>query len=491
MNKKTILLAILITIGIGNAMNNYAQELMGKWIIPTMITNPNHAYLTYELEFYCDGTIGYQNNLLAPSLNGSDYHSFSGGGYNENLGAEFYCIDKYLCYETNSPAWIDPMDGLEPEFQIIPKPATSGEYYTFFSRKSDHHAGWACYREVYVDPANGDVTYGGIQQLRTGDYDRGYSSFAITEEVNNARYIYNCSTEEDGVSIADLSRWTIDSYGISSQEIVLQAGGVLSNNQFDAYNLELSTTIVNNEEVNVFAWIHRDDGINDVQELIVLIDTYPTQIIKEINPGLGRIGGIEFSDCEENIVYLSTSTSGLVKINYMDYQQPSDVMSVPGAASNDFNHTYVQRAPDGHIYAVSNSGYTLGRLYQYEVHDGTDIWSAGEFNPSAFPFLGQVSTYRSLEPNTNYYILPENSKKHIPTLVAYNVGDVSCPGYSDGWIELCISGGAPPYTISCDPPVNFVYNEVTGCYEATGLGEGEYNYTVENSCNNIYTELLY
>lgn len=149
----------------------------------------------------------------------------------------------------------------------------------------------------------------------------------------------------------------------------------------------------------------------------------------------GRIGGIEFSDYNPDYLYVSCPADGLIAINF----QTGDVVQQLNTSS-DYGHTYLQKAPDGHIYGVSNSGHFLGRINQ----------TTGEFEPDVFemPSLGNgniVSAFRVFE-EQKYFILPEDSREYNPFTVEIEPTHVSCPGLVDGSAEAIVTGGQPDFT---------------------------------------------
>lgn len=209
---------------------------------------------------------------------------------------------------------------------------------------------------------------------------------------------------------------------------------------------------------------------------------------QKINLGLGRIGGIEFSAFDENIIYASCADGGIVAVNYIT-GNVENIYSIP--PDHDFGKTFLQTAPDGHIYGVSNNGNQLGRIYQYDVI--ADNKEAGDFVPDAFSFpqYHQVATTKDFGLDGTYYILPENGKTYVPLEAEAFPVDVSCPGYTDGSVKIYVSGGVPfdapddPYTISTVPEITtFEWDEDEQCFEASDLWKAEYTYTITDSFGN-------
>ncbi len=459
-----------------------SQQLLGKWIIPTTKYQAN--FTTHELTFTDDG-VEINSTLMPPTY---DPVEFSAGGYNENYQLNFYVLgeDVYNITAnsgTNYQDWIPSTYGeLHPEYQIIPKPGSQNQYYSFYT--GIVIASKATEIFFYYN----EITYG-TNTLSFSENNRihsnirangGYVAFAISDD----NYLYASTPSSNASSpynLAALRKWEITSTGINFIEsIVDQTTSGLDEQDFDAYNLEVKKEIDNDV---VIAWIHgKDDYANgfDVSELVVVTDgigaKYPL--------GLGRLAGIEFSLYEDNIIYVS-SNSGLYKVNYTN-----GTVIYPAIVQNNFSKTFVQTAPDGHIYAASDDGKTLGRIYQYS--EGS--YNQGDFLATAidFPSDHKISSVCELVNNQEYYILPENHRRLQPLVVDIIFQDVSCPGYTDGWAKVYVEGGAQfsppadPYTIECTthPSVVFTWNSNDNCFEAFNLAEGHYSCVVTDASGN-------
>ncbi|MBU1369621.1 MAG: hypothetical protein KJ754_05630, partial [Bacteroidetes bacterium] len=158
--------------------------------------------------------------------------------------------------------------------------------------------------------------------------------------------------------------------------------------------------------------------------------------------------------------------------------QVSDVY-VP--STPNYSRTYLQTAPDGHIYAVSNDGKKLGRILQYGANVGT--FQADVFQ---FPDNRAVTTYKTFE-DLKYYILPENERVHTPLDVQVTTEPESCPDYYDGRAEIFVSGGVPfddedaPYLISTNPTANWQWDVDDFCFYNYELTAGNYEYTITDN----------
>jgi len=244
-------------------------------------------------------------------------------------------------------------------------------------------------------------------------------------------------------------------------EILTVDNSDLIEDDFSAYNLEMKTEA---DQSLSFAWITGNENLY----------IYTDGEGEEYNPGYGRIAGIEFSSYEPNVLYASCEDEGIVKI---DYTSGNYIATL--ANSDIFGHTYLQTAPDGHIYGVADGGYTLG---QTNMQDG-----AFEANYYSIPNSYKVATYRLFD-NTEYYILPENHRTYDPLIVSVETENETCPGYADGTATICVSGGTPgvppdpEYNIICNGPQGLIstytYDPLSGCFYITGLSAGNYTFEI-------------
>jgi len=466
MKKNIIFIAIMI-IAIANSIN--AQQMYGKWVIPTDASG-NKA--TYELTFWSNGitsdSLDVTSNTYPLEL--------SAGGFSDNYDLQFYILGNQICFGTTSNDWInDNLLTLFPEYQIIKCPGSTNEYFAFSSYAEYHEAMRLSYSTITYNPSTQIASASPPTPFR--EFDGGYGGFAISPKNYSPRYIYAASTESEtpGSTLGGLYKWTIINDGLSQQPtpIVDASHSDISDNDFSAYNLEYKIDD-NNEEV--FAWIHGEGSIED--EIVIVIDGTPNIITH--NPSIGLIGGIEFSALEDNMLYASCDI-GIIKINYIT----GDIIQPP-LVGNDYNKTFLQTAPDGHIYGVSNNGNRLGKIIQWGNNAGSFV-----DNAFIFPAYANVATFSLFNYNNDrYYILPENSNTYSALNVVVDTTDVSCPGASDGEVIIYVSGGVPfippsdAYTITCDPNINFTWNE-DGFFEANNLWEDTYYYTITDDAQPI------
>ncbi len=446
---------------------NQAQ-ILGKWVVPAETERAIYE-LTFTENEILDNTL-----TPVPVWPPGEHLAFSAGGYNGNYETNFYVIDNLLCYGNTNTNWIGTSFNLYPDYQLIRKPQSVNEYYTFFSHYVHHEASSLSWNTMTYNDASGIATASEETILR--EYDYGFAGFAITDEQNNQRFLYTATRDEDGVPLdGSLRKWTISSTGISYEtEIINQNNSPLNDEDFEAYNLELT---INDNNETVIAWINGVTSEGADRIIVVIIgDGAPQVDIYNLNEG--AIGGIEFSSLEDedNMLYASCADKGIVKVNY------TTGAVVETIVTGDYAHTYLQTAPDGHIYGVSNNGYHLGKI---DMQDGS-------FTSNIFSFLyagtyNSIATYFETD-GVKYYILPENERVHNPMSVTLETTAETCPGYADGTATICVTGGTPGvppdddrYTIVCTGPggeVSVAIDDDEDCFYLTELQAGPYTYTI-------------
>jgi type IX secretion system substrate protein len=481
MKSLKLIIIILIT---GLFTNTNAQHVLGRWVIPTRMDGAVNT--THELAFTDTGITSNTLPLVYPE-NYPKEISFSGGGYDANYNLQFYILGDHICYLNDPPAdWVDG-EPLINDFQIINKPDTPNEYYAFYTYVKHSNVFNHVYRQIEME--GGQLVIGDEVDL-TDDVGiiggiNGNIGIYITPDESSPRYLYACLPENNAPGsnhrIGGLRKWEITSNGLIYDSYIVEENSQtypndLDSYDFDAYNLEHSSYMDGNEEIDVFAWIHAVDNTStnqDVEELIIVIDGISTKY----NLSRGRLGGIEFSKFEQDMIYVSTLTDGLIKVNYTNGQVQSTIHT-------DFQRTFLQTAPDGHIYGVKNNGRFLGRIYQYEQ----DGHAAGYFDEEffEFPTYHKVSSTKEFNSGVPYYILPENSNTWTPLETNVITGNVSCPGYTDGSVEIYVSGGVPPYSITSTPSISFIWDEDDEYFYANNLAQGTYSYTVIDDYGNPF-----
>ncbi|NOX46871.1 MAG: hypothetical protein GXO89_07830 [Chlorobi bacterium] len=189
----------------------------------------------------------------------------------------------------------------------------------------------------------------------------------------------------------------------------------------------------------------------------------------------GKIGGLEFSTWEDDVIYVSyrsdiPANSGLIKL---DYSNPNQILRENiTSQDNDYSHTFLQLAPDGNIYGVANDGLSL-----CQINMGN-----GMFTPGYFP--GEVLSYISTYGQPNYYILPENEQPILGMILTAGGVSCGCDDNNDGSVTVFPRGGVPPYTFAwTDSQGNPMGNTQT----ITNLPVGNYTCCITDSDSPPYT----
>ncbi len=465
MMKKIIFILILTMFCSGTTQFVNAQ-LMGKWVLPIADAEYGSIHYTFLLTFYQNGI---QHEVLPVAL--PQYNAFcdiAAGGYTQNYDLEFYILNEKFCYGNQSFIW-NSADDFAPECQIINRPGYSDRYYLFYIafEYSDVMDELFLYNEIWyannvwhVSPNN--YIFGGTFEM---------IAFAISDVVNGVQYLY-ASTGDNfqppNQIVAGLKRWPLTSNGVNpdDMEIVFdQSGSNFVEEDFFSYNMEIKTT---DDDDFVIAWISESSGSNNK----VFVYMNGNGYIYDLD--LGRIGGIEFSGIDEDILYVSCPQSGIVALYYTTGQVVQQV-----TPDNDYGRSFLQHAPDGHIYAVSNYGSALGRIDK----------QTGNFTPEvliiSYPYnLGNIFSTCRIFNDEKYFILPENGRTFEPLALVIDSSFVSCPGDCDGEATAQASGGTPPYTYEWfDQGISIGTGD-----EIYDLCEGEYTCCVTDALEFVFCE---
>ncbi len=451
-------------------------QLLGKWILPTMANSETHQ--TLLLSFNAENSIEY--NVLQHQIDDANFCDIAAGAYNPSYDLEFDVLNALLFRQNTPYSWnflcTQLITNFHPEYQIINRPGYTDHFYSFYTGTDldDALKEKFAYNEIWFQNATPQFSChnylsGGIQQ-------GNLIGFAITPEEDSERRIY-ASIFTDGTNPAGLYEWTITENGVNNPNIVIDATNSSFNNEdFSAYNLELKTEP--NDDI-IIAWSSQREDICDM--------IYVVRDGSEDTIGVhkGRIGGLEFSTFKPNVLYVSCSDEGIIEL---DYNTDTILSTLPN--SSNFGHTFLQTAPDGHIYAVSDNGNYLGRINQ---NDG--MFDSETFQIPGYPW-NFVSTYRMFD-GEKYFILPENQRTYNPLIVTVDTVPESCPGYADGSAIICVSGGnpaAPPdpgYNITCTGPggnsIDYDYfDPATGCFHFENLTAGVYTFNITDDIGTFY-----
>lgn len=495
MKYRYIILVFLLAIVLNT--NSYSQnDYHGNWIIPTSLLdswdgNPNDPQVSQEKIY---NLIFSNGSLTGYSFENNDDHdhdkpSFSAGAYKENGELDFYILGDRLYFQGNE---------YEP-YGWAYKYKTDNKIIRLFSDDDSRKYRVICsYRQaqkgldtefVYYDVnITGNTLTIGNHVLLPYTYSQLLNSsngFAVSNlNEDNERTVY-FSLGQNGLfsSVLDENNNFDDSETLLD---ITDWGG----DNFEAYNLEINDWA--GEDVTV-AWIttpYANDGPNENSEIYLYYDNSE----EIISPELGIIGGIEFSKKDNNILYVSTQDAGIVAIDYVNSIIDEELVinqALTPSISNDFTRTYLQTAPDGNIYGVSDDGYRLGQI-------SMDPNGSGEFDDDYFEFpeaemFGGVGTYIFVEINNEYvkyYTLPDNED------VFYGLYGYTPPGTTgvlchacDASVNIHVKGGIPNYSISVSDGTDtyftnqFSYDNVNHIFTGSDLCEGTYSFTVSDSDN--------
>jgi hypothetical protein len=474
---KTPKLIILITMLLLLSASISYSQMYGKWIVPYYSEYGEAYYKTYQLSFTETGIMADELGDEYIQIESAYGHLFSGGAYNANYDLVFYIINNMISdslgnsFEfSNTPSFLH--EYICPEFQIIPRPGTLNQYIVIYTIEMGNAAIISKYFIVSINENTGELEIEIPTPDGFNDYDDLYAAFAISEEINDSRYVYTVGSGTDDPPYTGLIRFLSDANGFGEKTWLFTPSNTgLTSKDFEAYNMEMKTS----GDTYIFAWIHGTENSyqNWHVDEIVVINGDTDQVF---DLSLGRIGGIEFSHFEDNILYASCTDRGIVKLNYVT----GELSDVYAPATPDYSRTFLQTAPDGHIYAVSNDGTKLGRILQHGNN-------AGSFQADVFtsPTGGSITTYKTFG-NQRYYILPENERIHTPLEISVYTEPETCPGDADGRAEIHVSGGVPfdngyPYLISSNPSLNWFWDAAHFYFYSDNLSEGIYEYTLSDA----------
>ncbi|MCD4683750.1 MAG: hypothetical protein K8R86_10755, partial [Bacteroidales bacterium] len=443
---------LFCTIIFASLISMVNAQTSGSWIVPS-------TSWANQVVFDIGGP---SINQLIPAPNGwesSDDRLFSAGAFDDAEDLQFYAVDKLLFdHGTNNSIGnfiIDnpyTVDKLSPEIEIIKVPGNEdNSYFVFYTRWDNlSQVDQAfCYTEVAYDEYSYTFSNNDKHYYDLNGY--GYGAFAIGED-----------REENEEIVRDIY-YSSSSYGL--RKGIISASGVSTGNpllvncndieygedcnNFAAYNMELIK--ISDGEV-LIAWIVRGDQGNEIL-FMYNDDTGQKYYFDDI--GHGRINGIEFSQVDDELIYLSCYPSGNSGIYAYDiYSGTSQFL----AGSENYGQTYLQVAKDGHIYAVSNDGLNLGRINM----------STGNFEGEVLTI--EVTTYTTNSGN-NYYILPENSNSIFYFDLDVNADNLQCVGDCNADAEATPSSGdISDYTWEWTDGQNVISTTNT----VNNLCEGEY-----------------
>jgi hypothetical protein len=383
-----------------------------------------------------------------------------------------------------------------PDAQIIPQKDNPDKQILFYTRHfmgGGSSPGQGEFEKKIITAEDGDITFGPDISVIPNNGNIEYSSLGfVISNYNDADGTYTMFLSTSYIGDTQLQEpvWGLMKFEINEAGDVQYKGyllndyesDVFTHNDFKAYNLEMQDK--NNVETPIIAWITTPSpGVNS--KIYLYNDTGNEYYI---NLNKGAIAGIEFSPFqgEEDYMYVCTQNSGVLKLNYVTQQYTV----VPGTSG--FTHSFVQTAPDGNIYVVSDDGNRLGRIDR----------NTGLFNDDIFTYQqNYVHNAYTLIGNVKYYTLPENDKKLYNLYTNITTTEDFCHECV-GTVDIIVIGGVPDYSIEVTDDEgssvtdHFTLNQNTNTFHGENLCDTHtYTYMItdsdtpsENYTSSIYIE---
>ncbi len=448
MKKLNFLFSIVVITSVVSMVN---AQTPGSWIVP-------NEFWVNQIEFNPGGP-SIEDSYTPNGYDPGEDKLFSAGGYDDNEDLLFYVVDQQLIdHGTDNVVgnfiYGNPtsMEFLSPEIEIIKVPGNEdGSYYIFYVQQGDGGpvGEGFCYTVIEYDEYQYNV--GDKFNYQENGVSRGAIAIGPEKEAVEeiVRDLYYCSVDNG------IRKRTINTEGVSSAflQIVYNNDPYYESSvNFSAYNMEM---IITSDEHHLLAWTNRT--VNWGSYLFMFkYDEIPAQGERyKIDIGQGQINGIEFSQVDENIIYLSCENAGI----YAHDISSGTTQFLTG--SENYNRTFLQAAKDRHIYAVSNDVYNpnLGRINN----------NTGDFESNVLGI--QVVTGRVFNLH-EHYILPENSNNVFYFDLIVNADKLQCVGDCDADAEATSSSGdISDYTWEWKDENQIVISTTN---EATDLCEGEY-----------------
>ena len=469
---KSFTLIICLFIG-----GHIVGQQLGSWVISTTpFFNPSQPFQPqntdlFELTFSTSGITGtFLSNTSEVALTELSKSSTSSGylpdqslacyTFSNSNSVSFYNSNKQF---KQKHTW----SNMDHTSCVIPRPGSTSQFCAIYTSKGTTKSDQGFMWVTLIDDSDGDLT------ITPHSFDNKHyqnTDFCLASELNNDRFIYYSSND------IGLNRISIEQIlgNVEVGENLVPENNPILGGHFYAHEMEMKQYA---EEIQV-AWTTLESTGN-LYMVTYDINTN-TSDIEVFSPGEGIIAGVEFSQTEENIIYLSCANIGIVKYNYSTQQKINMTSSV------EYNRTSLQTAPDGYIYAVKNSGDYFGRINpdpQNNVFEN-EVFHLPQAAVGFYGFLVNKRAFtEDVSPNPwiTYHMLP----KHDVLSTMVETSDVSCPGMSDGTVIIYAGGGTPAYTITCHMGnteiTGFEYNEDEYSFFKDGLSEGEYTYIITDA----------
>ena len=441
--KKYIFLLLLGFLFLGFQPIVIAQA-QGSWVISTTLQdfNPSSPQLPYFYELVFTPS-GISTNYLSQSTQYDNQKTTTANANSPQKDLACYLftngnqIDFYNSYgvlkQTHSGYY-----GVTHTSQIVPRSTITGEYCAVYRTNGDKKVDLGFLWVTRITNPDGNLS---IEKHHCSTKLSESPDFCISEDIEGDRNIYYSSNTE-GLCRVKMEYVIANN---STVEVLVNPNNSTLSSHFRSHEMETKQM----SGVTTVAWT----SLESSGDLFIVNTNYQGSAAIVCPVGRGKIAGIEFSAWEEDIIYLSCETDGIIKYNYAT-QQIVSTLTLNGG----YNRTSLQTAPDGYIYAVNNSATYLGRINQIESVFDEDIYRIPTSGaPGYYGFLAnKIIVWEDMTNYTIYYTLP----KQDVLISKLDVVDESCPDVGDGKVTIYVSGGVPDYTISCFMGTT----EITGFY---------------------------
>ncbi len=470
-----------------------AGQNVGKWVLPLVEDAYTHNDQTVELVFNNSNNPLTHNTL--PEARPYSTLGVYGGAYSVNfadrsaylLGQKFYYTDNQNT--TQVVNWVDPLTtydhkNFQPSFRILPLDASGNEQLIIYILSASYlNDSYLYTTNASRDPISGEWSFSNIMNHISNFINPWYgqqtcylfSSFTIVS--NGTGYKLIACTNAPMGTYPRLCSFDIDENGIvpGSMEVILSPEPPFSAFDIYAYSAWQLTKSTDAQNNNLYAWCS-SSGWNNTDpdrrsNLYVSVNSTATMF----NLGLGPITGVAFSDFEPGYVYVSckgtnSSNRGIYKVNYSTGQASKFT------GSDNYNHTWLKKAPDGNIYAVKNDGTKLARINQTNGNFENDYYTFPLINNYTSRYAGYYDIEKNSEVSRLYYLPDDNRPIYNLAGTVGTTYTQHCVNYGTGTATALVSGGTPQYSFKWYKVINGQLVLIEGQTQATisGLAAGNY-----------------
>jgi len=405
-------------------VNSAICQEFGSWVIPP-----------YRIDFPNSGPEA-NIQFVEPNQN----YVASDAAIKHNGEVLFYVIDEnssLQIYGSNNQL-IDNISkpGALYQLKIVPLPGQNLKFYIIWGEQNTSGGGSVNYSVI-------DCTSGVPNLISTVEIisTTGWAGLALSKTSSGINYIYIALTGK-------VSKYLIQQSGINYVNDVITENDPIYGDGFyyDAHNLEIR------DDASAMAWC----SFSDPEKLFVvnLDEQGNLQGSASYNLNSGAIMGIEFGDIAgNNIIYASCTDFGTSSIQQVDYNNGQ--IGTPLITGN-YGMTFLEKAADGYIYAVSDDGSNLGQIDPLLNSFTANVLSDLNIQSSDAQNLGSF-----------LYKLPDNQIHYSTVDLFLDATCESCPGSADGSITAVPQWGTPPYTYLWSPggqTSQTIYNLSVGNY---------------------------